>query len=117
MITDIIRKLCKDKGISVTSLEEQLGFSNGSLTKNNSIRSDRLQKIAEYFNVTVDYLVNGETKEGYYADEETANMMQKLFESPGRRALFDAVADLDEESIQKYADFIERITNDNNKDN
>jgi len=73
-------------------LEEKLGFGNGSIAKSETMRSDRLLKIAHYFNVTTDYLINGEVQEGYYADETAAAMMQKLFDSPGRRALFDAVS-------------------------
>jgi len=117
MIADNIRKLCEEHGTTLFALEEALGFGNGSLGKCQTIRSDRLQKIADYFNVTTDYIINGTAKEGYYANQETAEMMQKLFESPGRRALFKAVENMDEESVQKYAEFIERITNDNNQGN
>lgn len=59
--TDIIRELCAKNGISVTELEKKLGFSNGSLTKNNYLRSDRLKTVADYFNVTMEYLMTGET--------------------------------------------------------
>lgn len=59
--TDVIRALCAGKGISVTELEKELGFSNGSLTKNNYIRSDRLRILADYFNVSMEYLMTGET--------------------------------------------------------
>ena len=65
MITqDIIRKLCKEKGISVTDLEKTLGFGNGSLTKSSAkaIRSDRLLLIAGYFNVSMEYLMGEEPK-------------------------------------------------------
>lgn len=57
--TAIIRNLCSARGISVTELEKELGFSNGSLTKNNYIRSDRLQILANYFNVSMEYLMTG----------------------------------------------------------
>ena len=60
---DRIYKLCKDNGLSVTTLEETLGFSNGSIGKLKSKgahpSADRLQKIAEFFGVSVDYLLTG----------------------------------------------------------
>lgn len=52
-----IRGLCRFNGTSVTKLEVALGFGNGSITKNTTIRSDRVNKIAEYFGVTPTYLM------------------------------------------------------------
>lgn len=54
-----IRDLCKKNSISITTLEESLGFSNGSLTKSAKMASDRVVKIAEYFGVTTDYILTG----------------------------------------------------------
>lgn len=117
MLIDNIKKLCEEKGTSLYALEEELGFGNGSIAKSPNLRSDRLQKIADYFGVTTDYLLSGGTKEGYYANEEVADMMQKIFDSPGRRTLFETTMNMDEKTIQKYADFIKGITDDNNKNN
>ena len=57
---DIIRTLCTKNGISIKKLEKELGFSNGSLAKSATIKAERLQKIAEFFGVSVDYLMTGE---------------------------------------------------------
>ena len=56
-----IEFLRKSKNISQGKLEKELGFSNGSISKwkNSMPTPERLQKLAEYFNVTVDYLVTG----------------------------------------------------------
>lgn len=56
-----IEELRKSTGISQGKLEKELGFSNGSISKwkNSTPKYDRLQKIAEYFNVTVEYLMDG----------------------------------------------------------
>lgn len=57
-----IENLRKANGISQGKLEKELGFSNGSISKwkNSSPTPERLQKIADYFNVTVDFLLNGD---------------------------------------------------------
>lgn len=55
---DKIRELCKENGISVTKLEEKLGFGNGSLTKNAYLRSDRLYVVAQYFGTTMESLMD-----------------------------------------------------------
>ncbi len=56
-----IEKLRKEAGLSQGKLEKELGFSNGSISKwrNSAPTYERLQKIANYFNVSVEYLVSG----------------------------------------------------------
>lgn len=58
---DIIRGLCKEKGISITKLEVALGYGNGSISKasTKAMRSDRLKAIADYFDVSMEYLLTG----------------------------------------------------------
>lgn len=62
---DRIEELRKAHNLSQGKLEELLGFSNGSINKwKTSVpKADRLQKIADYFGVTIDYLMTGSTKE------------------------------------------------------
>lgn len=55
-----IRKLCSNKDMTLASLERVLGFSNGSMVKwdKSSPSIDKVKKVADYFNVTTDYLLN-----------------------------------------------------------
>lgn len=57
-----IKELSKKRGISVRELEKRLGFSNGYFSKWKSVspNSEGLQKVADYFNVSVDYLLGRE---------------------------------------------------------
>ena len=57
---EIIKSLCKEHGISISSLEEKLGFSNGSIGKARIMASDRLLAVARYFNVSMEYLMDAE---------------------------------------------------------
>lgn len=61
---EIIKGLAKEKNISVRQLEISFGYSNGYLAKwkTNTPNSDELVKIANYFNVSVDYLLGREKK-------------------------------------------------------
>lgn len=73
---NIISQLCSDKGIAVTALETQLGFGRGSIGKlknGGDISSSRLKKIADYFNVSVDYLMTGKSKQ----EEEKAQLTDR----------------------------------------
>lgn len=62
-IVDRIRILCRKYGTSVTKLEKELGYANGTIGKwRNSKRRPSLEKvlaIAERFGVTSDYLYEG----------------------------------------------------------
>ena len=56
---DRIKELADNQKISLNFLEEKLGYSTNylySLKKGNP-KSDRLQEIADYFNVSTDYLL------------------------------------------------------------
>ena len=54
-----IRDIAKSKGYSVNRLEKELGFARSSINKfNKNIPSvDKLQQIADFLGVTVDYLL------------------------------------------------------------
>lgn len=55
-----IKQLCNDKGVSVTRLESELGFSTSTIQKwkTSSIpNAASIIKIARYFNVSTDYLL------------------------------------------------------------
>ncbi|WP_249630427.1 helix-turn-helix domain-containing protein [Streptococcus uberis] len=56
---EIVKELCKKQGISLNVLEEKLGLGKNSLygLKRNQPSADRLQEIADYFNVSTDYLL------------------------------------------------------------
>lgn len=61
-LKDRIKELCKKNGISMNQLEEELGFGSGYISKlgKSTPNSKYIQKIADYFGVSVDYLMTGE---------------------------------------------------------
>lgn len=59
-----IKKICREKkNISVTTLEQELGYSNGSLAKAKDIPSSRICEIANYLGVSMEYIMTGEKPE------------------------------------------------------
>lgn len=54
-----IKELCQIRGISINSLEETLGYSRNTIysMKKKKPNAERLQEIADYFNVSTDYLL------------------------------------------------------------
>ena len=57
-----LTKLMNEKGLSQGKLEKELGFSNGSVSKwsKSMPNAERMSKLANYFNVSVEYLATGE---------------------------------------------------------
>lgn len=95
-------KVSKDTGVTQTALSNWKSGRSTPTTKT-------LQKIADYFGVTIDYLMTGEEKEGgerYYLNEETAEMAQKLFENRDLRVLFDAAQDASSEDLKTTYDML-----------
>ena len=100
-----IESLRKERKISQGNLEKELGFSNGSISKwkTSMPKPERLQKIADYFGVTVDYLMTGnesDGKERYYTNDETASIAQEIFDNKELRPLFDAAKDAQPDDLQ-----------------
>lgn len=56
---DILKKLCDEQGISVNTLEERIDLGKNTLYswKKNTPKGSNLIKVADYFNVSTDYLL------------------------------------------------------------
>lgn len=62
-----VKKLCKDRKIPISRLEKELGFANGYISqlRKGVFPSNRLVEIAEYFGVSVDYLLGQTDGSGF----------------------------------------------------
>lgn len=69
---EIVKDLCEKQGISLNTLEEKLELGKNSLygLKRNQPSAERLQQIADYFNVSTDYLL-GRTDNPTIANNDT----------------------------------------------
>ena len=90
-----VKSIAKSKGYSINQLEKELGFARSYISKFQKITPsmDKVQKIADFLEVSVDQLINGEKNEkqnGYYFNQETAAIAQEIFENKELRMLFDA---------------------------
>lgn len=61
LMIDRINELARKKGVSISTIEKTLGLSNGIIGKwkKQSPSCDKLKLVADYFNVSVDYLITG----------------------------------------------------------
>lgn len=60
MLYDKIREICREKGVSVASVEKKSGLSNGAISKwnNASPTVDNLNAVAKILKVKVDKLLD-----------------------------------------------------------
>lgn len=63
-LVENIKSLCEESGTSIPKMEKELGLSKGSVYNwdKNSPSIDKVQKVAEYFGVSTDYLLYGFNK-------------------------------------------------------
>ena len=113
---DVIADLCKKNKIAVTALEKELGFGRGSIGKlrNGNTTIERLQKIANYFGVTVDYLTSDSesssqeltSKDMKDITKDVESIMQKLSDKENGPASYDG-QDLSPESMDLFKEELE----------
>jgi transcriptional regulator with XRE-family HTH domain len=62
---EMVKSLCKERGIPVSRLEKACGFANGYIgqLKKGSVPADRLAKIASFFEVPIEALMEGTAAE------------------------------------------------------
>lgn len=73
MFWETFIKLCASNGTKPNPVAAKLGLSSGSITKwkNGAKPNDTtLQKIADYFGVSVDYLLTGEPSSAPISDDD-----------------------------------------------
>lgn len=109
---NIFRQLRLSSGLTQVEIAEKLGISRSTIgmyeTGAREPDFDTLEKIADFFNVDIDYLLGRtekttmlpETAGKYYLNDETAKVAQEIFESKELRALFDATRDAEPEDLR-----------------
>lgn len=91
---DMVFALCWQRGVAVSKVEKDLGFGNGYFRslKKKEVPSGRLAKIAEYFGVSMDYLLCA-TEEAYLLwSEYCLDMAKKQYAKEKDEEKRDALA-------------------------
>lgn len=111
-----IKAVCAAKKISISRLERDCGFSNAYIRglREGKMPADRLKKVADYLDVSYEYLLTGEEPEDYYLNPETAELAQELYDNPDLRLLFDASRNATPEQLRLVRDLVLQMTKGNN---
>ena len=119
-LNERIVNLCEKRGISQSKLEKDLGIAKGSVTKwkTQEPRHSTIEKVANYFGVSVEYIMTGEENTGYYLNEETAKFAQEMFEDEDMRSLFDMKRKMPPERFKAHMEFMKNLyRQENGEDN
>ncbi len=94
---EIFEKLCKERGVTTYRVAEATGIKTSAFSAwkagRYNFKLDKLMKIAEFFDVSLEYLMTGkehEERDTYYIDPEAAEIAQEIYANEDLRILFDA---------------------------
>lgn len=108
---NIFKLLRTSAGLTQVEMAKKLGISRSTIgmyeTGAREPDFEILEKIADFFNVDIDYLLGRtdkttilpETAGKYYTNEATAQVAQEIFENKELRALFDVTHDAEPEDL------------------
>lgn len=110
----IFEQLLQKNGISAYKVGKETGIATSTLTDwkkgKSTPKADKLQKIADYFGVTLEYLMGGEEKDStYYMNEDAREMAQFMFDNPEYKVLFDASRNVKKEDIELVKQLMDRF--------
>ena len=120
MYYETFEKLCNERKCSVSTVSKETGIASSTLSEwkkgSYTPKNDKLQKIADFFGVSMDFLTTGKDVEKestsgkkYYFSDATAQKAQELFENPELRVLFDAAQDSKPENLELAAEMLRRF--------
>lgn len=91
-LVERIKTLCKEKKITIAELERKNGISNGQIRKwdNSTPGIDKLITIANYFDISVDYLLGRSDQKNYFVLDDN-------YKSIADKKLQEILNELDEE--------------------
>ena len=104
---EVFEQLLQKFGVTTADVCKATGIGQSTMSnwksRRNLISGKNAQLIADYFGVSVDYLMAGKEKEGgekYYINDETASIAQEIFDNKELRLLFDAAKDAQPDDLQ-----------------
>lgn len=79
-VVERIQTLCIQKGLTLTGLERELNIGRGIIKRwaSSSPNIDNIQKVADYFHVSVDYLLGREQKQVELNARDKRDIAKKL---------------------------------------
>lgn len=108
----VFLKLLALKGLTVADVCKATGISQSTMSnwkrRNNLMTGKNAKILADFFGVSLDYLMTG-NDDGYYTNDDTAQAAEEVFRNKDLRILFDAARDSKPEDIRLAAEMLKRL--------
>ena len=122
---EVFEHLLQKFGVTTAEVCKATGIGQSTMSnwksRRNMISGKNAQLIADYFGVSVDYLMTGREKEGgeeYYLNDETREIAQEIFENPDLKSLFDMSRKMPPERLRAHLEFMKSLyKQENGEDN
>lgn len=107
---DRVKKICKERKIPISRLESDLGFGNAYIKglKKGVFPSDRIKPIADYLNVTVDFLTDGIDEKAEFATGQ-AELDLKISQDLELKSAIEKYYSLSEKKQKHVIELIELL--------
>ena len=113
-ISERLKELRIKRGYSQSELADKLHVSKSTISMielgSRKPSFEMMELLADFFNVSLDYLRGDDDRSSYYLDPEVAELAQQLYERPEMRILFDASKDATTEDVRMAADLLNRLS-------
>lgn len=104
--------LCLEHGTKPNPVAEQVGISSGLITKwkhGATPNTEALVKIADFFDVSVDYLLGKSTEPDKTGNTELEEYLEELRTRPEMKMLFNLTKNATKEDVEKAVKIIETM--------
>lgn len=121
---NIFKQLRMASGLTQAEFSKKIGISRSTIgmyeTGAREPDFETLEKIADFFNVDIDYLLGRTDKttllpesagQVYYLNNDAREAAQFLYENPEYKVLFDASRKVKKEDIDFVKEMIDRLSN------
>lgn len=107
-----IKELCKQKGVSINTLETESGIGRNNIARWEKYTPgvDKVKAVADYLGVTVDYLLSDEKQ----FDEKVEVLERAFADNPDMRILFKVTEKCSPAEIQTAIRLIKALRGEDN---
>lgn len=118
---NVFKQLRLACGLTQAEMAERIDISKSTISMyengNREPDFETLEKIADFFNVDIDYLLGRtdkttllpESAAKYYLNDETARKAQEMYEDPDMRSLFDMKRKMPADRFSAHVKFMKEL--------
>lgn len=110
---EIFVKLCEEKGVSSYRVSEETGIKTATFSGWRrglyTPKDDKLQKIADFFEVPLSFLKTGVMPDEEYYSPEAKEIMQEIHDREDLRALFHIATKASPAYVGMVKDLLEKL--------